>query len=94
MDSEKTIDFSYRRSPLAVRQTLAVAFCIPLDRELTWDYLRMCICDPSNIELPTKIVLRGLAGMRLPDEERELSALFRALQVVRPDIRVSVVLLE
>lgn len=77
-----------------VRQTVAVAFGIPLDRELTWDYLRMRICDPGNTEVPKRLLLVGLPRLStmLQEEQRMFSAVLKELRTLRPDIEIMAVL--
>jgi hypothetical protein len=93
-ECQVTIDLTYAKNALFVRQTVAVAFGIPIDRELTWPILQERICDPANLAIPKKILVEGLPGLgiRVPDEERMLISLLLDLRVIRPDIEVMILL--
>lgn len=88
------IDFTYARTALALRQTAAHAFGIPLDREFTWDMLIALICGLPASELPKKIVIRGYPSGRgsLREEQIGLSAVFDELQRRYPDMSIAVIL--
>lgn len=43
-----TIDFTYGKNALFVRQTFAVLLGLPLNQEFTWAVLRAHACDPTN----------------------------------------------
>ena len=92
MNEPKTLDFTYAKNALFVRQSVAVAFGIPLDRELTWDYLRERICDPGNAAIPQRLLLIGLPTLStmLPEESRMFSAVLKELRTLRPDIEILV----
>lgn len=92
--SELRIDLSYAKNALFVRQTIAVAFGIPINREFTWEILRNLICYPENPSLPENILIEGLLGLssRVPDEGQHLSDFLRHLRTARPDIKVSILL--
>lgn len=94
MSEPKKLDFTCAKNALFVRQTVAVAFGVPLDRELTWEYLRERICDPGNAEVPKRLLLTGLPALStmLPEENRMLSAVLKELRSLRPDIEIKVVL--
>ena len=92
MSEQKKLDFTHAKNALFVRQTVAVAFGIPLDRELTWDYLRKRICDPGHTEVPERLLLIGLPRLStmLPEEKRMFSAVLKELRTLRPDIEIMV----
>lgn len=88
---ELRIDMTRAKNALFVRQTVAIAFGLPLDQEFTWDSLRALICYAGNPRIPATISVDGLASMSLnvASEEREFSDFLKALQVARPDLRLS-----
>jgi hypothetical protein len=92
-NTQVTIDLTYAKNPLFVRQTIAVALDIPIDRELTWDILRNWICDPDNRAMPRHLLFIGLPklAVTLPHEERMLGGVLRKLQTLRPDVQILVV---
>jgi len=79
---QATIDLTYARNALFVRQSVAVAFGIPVDRELTSEYLQDRLCNAHDLEIPKRVLIRGLpsASSALGDESRMLRQLLRALQ--------------
>lgn len=86
-----TIDLTYARSPLFVRQTVAHAFGIPVNQEFTWELLRDLICNLDASVLPKEITFEGWSSLCLAvfDEAERLSGLVRALRQRHPDIKVS-----
>lgn len=86
------IDFSDAKNALFVRQTVAKAFGLPLDREFTWDILRSLICYPENSALPESLLIEGLPslGVCVPDEAQHLTTFLRDLRVVYPEIKIAV----
>ena len=91
---ELRLDFTYARTALFVRQTLALALRLPLNQEFTWPFLKDRVCDPTDTILPKRIVLVGISALRssLPEEAAMLLGVFRELRLLRPDIKVMVVL--
>lgn len=79
---QRTIDLTYAKNALFVRQSVAVAFGIPLDRELTWDFLHHRICKSHDLDMPGCVLIRGLssASILLKDEIRMLRNLLRVLE--------------
>ena len=92
--SELRIDLSYAKNALFVRQTIAAAFKVAVNREFTWEILRNLICYPENPALPESILIEGFPGLssRVKDEGKNLSEFLSHLRVVRPDIKVSILL--
>ena len=84
------IDLRHAKNALFVQQTVAVAFGLKLDREFTWDGLTSLVCGLEDAELPAKILVHGITGLdiRVPGEDRKLSAFFDALRARRPDIEI------
>ena len=93
-NSELRLDLSYAKNALFVRQTIAAAFGVPLNREFTWEILRNLICYPENPALPESILIEGFPGLssRVPDEGKRLSDFLRYLHAARPDIKVNFLL--
>ncbi|RIX84038.1 hypothetical protein [Acidovorax cavernicola] len=89
-----TIDLSFARSPLFVRQTLASAFGIPLGQEFTWNSLTTLVCETTRMSVPDRLSVVGISqlGVALPDEEKSLRELLRALQAQLPDLRILITL--
>jgi len=83
-DMERTIDLTYAKNALFVRQTVAVAFGIPIDQELTWGFLQDRLCTSGGPEIPERILVRGLslASIQLEEECQMLRNLLRALGTV------------
>jgi hypothetical protein len=86
------IDLSHAKNALFVRQTVAKAFGIPLDREFTWDILTRLICRPENSDLPEKVYVESCSSMsiRVPHEAKMLKKFFDSLREARPDIQITV----
>jgi hypothetical protein len=84
------LDLRSAKNALFVRQTVALAFGIPLDREFTWGILGRLICRPDNGELPERVVVEGLPALhsRVPHEARMLAKFFDSLCAARPGIEV------
>lgn len=93
-DSQVTIDLSFAKSPLAVRQTIGLAIGLAIDKEITWRNLRDYLCDPASSRVPKYLLFRGLSNLALtvPDEEKMLRQIIRAMEVFRPDVTVRIVL--
>jgi hypothetical protein len=91
---ELHIDLTYRRSPLALRQGIAHAFGIPINREFTWDILRDLICAFPMSALPKRITVRGWPSWRgsMRDETTGLNGLFHELKRCHPDIKLGFIL--
>jgi hypothetical protein len=92
MTGKITIDLTWAKNALFVRQTVAQAFGVPLDREFTWDMLRAAICRADNPRLPDKIYIvgRSHASLDVPNEARALDEFLAALKVVRPHLQITV----
>nr|WP_297353855.1 hypothetical protein [uncultured Caldimonas sp.] len=89
-----TLDFEYGRTPLFVRQTVAVAFGIPLGQEFTWDSLTTLVREAVHASTPRRISVLGLVeiGVTLPEEARMIEILLRTLREDHPEIDISVAL--
>lgn len=83
--SETTIDLRYAKNALFVRQSVAVAFGIPLDRELTWDFLQHSLCYSSDLDVPDSVLIRGMPSSlgELEDESRMLRTFLKVLAALR-----------
>ncbi|NHZ98452.1 hypothetical protein [Massilia sp. CCM 8734] len=90
------IDLTYARSPLYVRQTVALAFGIPLGQEFTWHILRDRICGLPASALPKSITFTGLSQMSMiiREESENLSAFLRELRRYHPHIEVWITILD
>lgn len=93
-NEQATIDLTYAKTPLFVRQTIAVTFGIPLDQEFTWRILRERICDPANSSVPRRLLVRGFSSLAvaLPEEASMLGGVLKALCALRPDVEIQFVL--
>ena len=93
-NEQTTIDFTYARTPLFVRQTIAVTFGIPIDQEFTWRILRERICDPGNSSVPKRLLVRGFSSLAvaLPEEASMLRTVLKDLCTLRPDVEIQFVL--
>jgi len=92
MQKEKiTLDFTYARSPLFVRQTVAVAFGLFPRGDLTWHDLTAHIHTLERSALPREIYVRGHASVSiaLPEEKQSLGELFDVLSSRSPEIRIT-----
>jgi len=92
-DSQVTIDLTYAKNALFVRQSVAVAFGIHIDRELTWGFLKNSICGSEDLTMPKRVIIRGLpsdSGV-LGEESQMLRGLLRAVRTVH-NIEVQIVL--
>lgn len=89
-----TLDFEYGRTPLFVRQTVAVAFGIPLGQEFTWDTLTKLVLENVKSSPPRQVSVLGLMhiGVALPEEYEMVSSLLRKLTEQHPDMDISVAL--
>ncbi|WP_157499040.1 hypothetical protein [Lysobacter sp. Root604] len=89
-----TIDLTHAKSVLFVRQTVALAFGMQINGELTWEILRDRLYDPENRSLPAKIVVTGLPnlGVSVPSEAKALRSVLRELGALRPEIAISILL--
>ncbi|MCW7537672.1 hypothetical protein OOT46_07380 [Aquabacterium sp. A7-Y] len=89
-----TLDFECGRTPLFVRQTVAVAFGIPLGQEFTWDSLISLACDAVRASPPRRISVLSLVylGVVMPDEAEGVSRLLQALRRMHPALDISVAL--
>ena len=87
------IDLTYAKNALFVRQSVALAFGIPIDRELTWEFLQGRICNSEDVAIPTHVLVRGLpnSGGSLGEESQMLRRLLRELESVH-DIQVQFVI--
>jgi hypothetical protein len=95
MHREQTaIDLTYAKSPLSVRQTVAVSLGIPIDREFTWGILLDLASNSTNITLPKLLLVRGLPNLAiiLPDEARMFQSFLRDIKVLYPDIMIQIVI--
>jgi hypothetical protein len=81
-DAQKTIDLTYAKNALFIRQSVAVAFGVPLDRELTWDFLQDKLCNSTDVAMPDCVLIRGMPSTagELADESRMLRGFLRALE--------------
>jgi hypothetical protein len=89
-----TLDFTYAKTPLFVRQSLAKTFGVPLNQEFTWPILRAKIFDPAH-SIPVKsllIVGQSNLAQTLPEESNLLSSFLKELGMLRPDIDIRVAL--
>ena len=91
---ELTLDFECGRTPLFVRQTVAVAFGIPLGQEFTWESLTALVCAFVKASPPRRISVLSLVYLSvvLTDEAAMVNALLRKLGKEHPDIAISVAL--
>jgi len=89
-----TLDFEYGRTPLFVRQTVAVTFGIPLGQEFTWDSLTILVCNAVRASPPRSISVLSLPylGVVMPDEAEGVSFLLRALREMHPTLDISIAL--
>jgi hypothetical protein len=89
-----TLDFECGRTPLFVRQTVAVAFGIPLGQEFTWNSLTRLVLEAAKASPPRRISVLGLMhlGVVLPEEAEMVSSLVRKLGEQHPDVAISVAL--
>jgi hypothetical protein len=97
MQSEQaTIDFTYAKTPLFVRQTFAKLLGIPLTQEFTWAFLRAHACDPTNARLPKRLLVRGLSSLSvaLPEEATMLRSVIKELGQVRPEVEILIIINE
>jgi hypothetical protein len=85
-----TLDFSFAKNALFVRQTLASAFGIPFDREFTWDALNPLICDAARARNLTQISVQGISqlGVALPEEAKSFRELLGVLRAQLPHLKV------
>jgi hypothetical protein len=88
------LDFEGVRTPLFVRQTIAVAFGIPLGQEFTWNSLTELVCIAAVASPPRRISVLGLAylGVVLPEEADMVGSMLRRLRKERPSMAISVAL--
>ena len=86
------IDFSYAKNALFVRQTVAVAFGIPLDQEFTWGVLSDLICGRESIDLPEQMTVEGLSSLsvQVPGEAINFKAFLKHLGSAHPDIDIRI----
>ncbi len=89
-----TLDFEYGRTPLFVRQTVAVAFGIPLGQEFTWASLTALVRESVKASAPRRISVLGLVGMSvaLPQEASMVRSLLKVLREDHPEMDISVAL--
>ena len=78
---QKSIDLTYAKNALFVRQSVAIAFGIPIDRELTWDFLHDRLQNSRDLNMPEHLLVRGLpaASLAVGSECRMLQNLLRML---------------
>ncbi|WP_073213328.1 hypothetical protein [Massilia sp. CF038] len=83
-DLQITIDLSYAKNALFIRQSVAVAFGVPIDRELTWDFLRDRIGSTDTHAMPNDVTVRGLPNLSgaLGEESQMFLGLLRTLGAV------------
>ena len=91
-NKQVTIDITYAKNALFVRQSVAVAFGVPIDREITWVFLQDLLCNSSEFALPARVLVCGLpsASGAIGDEIRMLRTFLRALATTR-SIEVQIV---
>jgi hypothetical protein len=82
---EKTIDLTHAKNALFIRQAVALAFGVPIDQELTWEVLHERLCTSTGLEIPERILVRGLpqASIHLSEECQMLRNLLKALGTAR-----------
>ncbi len=84
-----TLDISFAKNALFVRQTIAVAFGIPLDQEFTWPILYEKVRSSAGLAEAREIHVNG-PYTRIPDEERLFSHFLHEIGAIRPDIRIMI----
>lgn len=89
-----TLDFEYGRTALFVRQTVAVAFGIPLGQEFTWDTLKNLVLEAARASPPYRVSVLGFMyiGVALPEEYKMVSDLLGKLKEQHPELDISVAL--
>lgn len=94
-NKQVTIDITYAKNALFVRQSVAVAFGVPIDREITWVFLQDLLCNSSEFALAARVLVSGLpsASGAIGDEDeiRMPRTFLRALATTR-SIEVQIVL--
>lgn len=92
-NKQVSIDITYAKNALLVRQSIAFAFGVPIDREITWDFLQYLLCNSSEFALPARVLVCGLPSVSgaIGDEIRMLRTFLRALARTR-SIEVQIVL--
>lgn len=85
-----TLDFSFAKSPLFVRQTVASAFGIPLGQEFTWAVLASLTCEATRLSAPDQLVIVGISQLEvaLPDEAKSLREFLGVLRANLPNLKV------
>lgn len=80
-----TIDLTYAKNALFIRQSVAVAFGISIDREFTWEFFRDRLSASPALAILENILCRGLprASLVEPDECLRLQDLLRLLKKTR-----------
>jgi hypothetical protein len=88
------LDFTFAKNALFVRQTVAVAFGIPLGEEFTWRSLSALVCEAAKASPPAQVKVLGLSALStlLPTEARSLKELLGILQGQHPGLEVFIVL--
>ena len=88
------LDLANAKTPLYVRQALALFLGLQIDREFTWEFFDECISNHSGLTLPKNIVVWGLIrlSMVMPEEEHKLRDWLRKLQLQHPEVVVQFVL--
>lgn len=84
------INLTYAKNALFVRQTVAVAFGIPLDQEFTWPILYKVVSTSEKLAETRKILIEGMPATTISGELKLLSGFFREINVIRPDIEIAV----
>ncbi|AKJ30141.1 hypothetical protein [Caldimonas brevitalea] len=94
VNDDLTLDFEDGRTPLFVRQTVAVAFGVPLGQEFTWDSLTLLVCDAVRASPPRRISVLSLhyIGTVMPDEAEGVLRLLQTLRRMHPDLDISIAL--
>lgn len=92
-NKQVTIDLAYAKNALFLRQSVAVAFGVPIDREITWVFLQDMLGNASECALPARVLVCGLPSVSgaIGDEIRMLRTFLRALATTR-NIEVQIVL--
>lgn len=92
MNSQISIDLTYGKNALFVRQTVAVAFGVPLGQEFTWDVLGDIICRRKTIDLPGRVSVEGLSSLavQVPSEARMFRNFLTRLRSEHPSIEVMI----
>ena len=86
------IDFTSARTPLAVRQTLALGLGLTGEAEPGWSDLRKFICDGANLQIHGRVIFKGVSRLarQLPDEALALRSAIAELTQRRPEVIIGI----